>query len=272
MDLARFDPEDVSFVLAGQVKFSRHAYGLAAGCTQQEGAREGAVRLRGGFGTPCDPVHSGFIEVLHLGEWGSICTSMEAENLRQDKLVADVVCRQLGFPHGTRVDPLTGLPPPPATSDSEAPPPGYAYDDYVTVDFAAVTEEAEEPVERFWLRGVTCSGIEGRLIDCDLVQGFLNDSSVCQSQPRQLFTRREPAPDIQPHRIHVACRQFPVMEALEAVTTPGAGTLISICCYTPSPAGTYVLACVRLAIIVHAYKLVLVVLNPERHRASACNV
>ena len=175
------------------------------GCDRQEGTTEGAVRLRGGFGTPCDPVHSGFIEVLHLGEWGSICTDRLTETRAEDNLVADVVCRQLGFPHGTRIDPLTAEAPRPSPPDGEPPSPNAIYYDYGSID---PTEEAEEPVDRFWLSEVTCSGPEARLIDCDLGEGFRNNNAGCSSRP---------------HRIHIACRQFPVVEALEEVTTPDAG-------------------------------------------------
>ena len=169
------------------------------------------MRLRGGFGTPCDPVHSGFIEVLHSGEWGSICTQQRPDNRAEDNLVADVACRQLGFPHGTRVDPLTSRPPPPSQSDGEASSPYATY--YISYfDNSDTTEEAEESVDRFWLTQVTCSGPEGRLIDCNLGQGFLDNDTV------------GPGCRFEPHRIHIACRQFPVVEALEAVTTPDAGT------------------------------------------------
>ena len=180
------------------------------GCDRQEGTTEGAVRLRGGFGTLCDPVHSGFVEVLHLGEWGSICTDQEAEDRSEDHLVADVVCRQLGFPHGNRVDPLAARPPPRAPADGEAPIP------YSTLYFASyyedrsIPEEAEEPVDRFWLSDVTCSGPEGRLTDCDLGPGFRNNNTGCGTRP---------------HRIHVACRHFPVVEALEALSDPEAGAV-----------------------------------------------
>lgn len=81
----------------------------------------------------------------------------------------------------------------------------YAYSDYNNV------EEAEEPVGRYWLKGVRCAGSEGRLVECNLGAGFLENNSGC---------------DFQPHRLHVACRQFPVVEALEAVVTPGAGMFL----------------------------------------------
>ena len=180
------------------------------GCDRQEGTTEGAVRLRGGFGTLCDPVHSGFVEVLHFEEWGSICTDQRAENRAEDNLVADVVCRQLGFPHGTRIDPLTSRPPPSSPLGGEAPSPysTYYFPSYYDADY--LTEEAEEPVDRFWLSEVTCSGPEERLIDCGLGEGFRNNNAGCRSSP---------------HRIHIACRQFPVVEALEEVKTPDAGAL-----------------------------------------------
>ena len=157
------------------------------------------MRLRGGFGTPCDPVHSGFIEILHNGEWGSICTDESVSSI-----VADVVCRQLGFPHGTGIDPLTE-PSPPAPEDGS-----YYYPGYYSY---STTEEAEEPVDRFWLSDVSCSGTEERLVDCDLGSGFRNNEGGCVRSP---------------HRAHIACRQFPVVEALEAVTSPEAGAVTEV--------------------------------------------
>ena len=175
-----------------------------ADCDRQEGIEEGALRLRGGFGTPCDPVHSGFVEVLHLGEWGSICSSLSGGS--RSRHVADVVCRQLGFPHGTRVDPFNPLPPP---GEQALSPDGSYYDTDSDEDRSDI-EEAEEPCERFWLEelGLTCTGPEARLIDCDLGEGFRRNSADCRLR----------AP-----RFHVACRQFPVA-AFEAITTPDAGT------------------------------------------------
>ena len=157
---------------------------------------QGDVRLRGGFGTPCDPVHSGFIEVFNAGEWGAIC---EGGGYRTtDRLVADVVCRQLGFPHGTVVDALSIQPVQP-------------YDYYFSGE---LLEEAQEPQARFWLDGVQCRGLEQRLLDCDLGEGFINAAdggvAACLDSPVA-------------SRVHVACRQFAVPEALEAVVTPGAG-------------------------------------------------
>eukprot|EP00892_Ulva_mutabilis_P011614 jgi/Ulvmu1/8825/UM049_0005.1 len=182
------------------------------GCDVQEGSADGAVRLRGGFGTPCDPIHSGFVEVLNLGQWGSICGGIFFSEEFLDNLVADVVCRQLGFPHGTLIDPIAvARPRPPPNPDYE-----YVFDSYTTyesefsslVTEGLVTEEAEEPVERFWLTtgDVQCRGTEGRLVECDLGSGFQNNP------------RCGPAP----YRLSVACRQFPITDALENITTPGA--------------------------------------------------
>lgn len=184
-----------------------------ADCGVQEGAIEGSVRLRGGFGTPCDPVHSGFVEVLHSGEWGSICTDEFFGRRGDDNLVSDVVCRQLGFPHGTRVDPRNALAPP----DLPDRPPSYLLDDPARIEayyiyyynYPEPSEEAEEPLERFWLSTVTCSGPETQLVDCNLGPGFQENANACRF-------RRD--------RLHVACRQFPAVEALESITTLGAGT------------------------------------------------
>ena len=158
-------------------------YPQPAGCGKKEGTAAGAVRLRGGFGTLCDPIHSGSPEVLHGGSWGGICTDQLAETQAEDNLVAGVVCRQLGFPHGTRIDAVTTLPSPSAATG--------------------------ETTEQFWLSSVECEGQERRLIDCDLGQGFLKQGAQCPSH--------------HPHRLHIACRNFPLVEVLEAMTTPEAG-------------------------------------------------
>lgn len=164
------------------------------------------MRLRGGFGTPCNPLHSGIVEVFNAGEWGAICDGETSR--RADFLVADVVCRELGFPHGTVVDSLTTLP--------------EARFDYYFEDLAA---ESQEPQGRFWLDDVRCRGPESQLVDCDLGNGFpatADGGGVCggDSPP--------PAP------LRVACRKFAVPEALEAVTTPGAGA---------SPPEMFLVAC-----------------------------
>lgn len=183
------------------------------------------MRLRGGFGTPCDPVYTGFID-LHANEWGSICTQAKDETDAENNLLAAVACRQLGFPHGTRVDPLTAWPPRPESAEHTYSPYDYLRDDY---DNEVPVEEAQEPVELYWLSRVLCAGPEENVIDCDLGKGFQRDD--CRANP---------------HRIHVACRQFPVAEALEKVVTPGAGASPAIGYTQTVPAGkSHDVLCVR---------------------------
>ena len=149
------------------------------------------MRLRGGFGTSMSPIYTGFVEVFHNDEWGAICDG----DPDTEYLQADVVCRQLGFPHGTAVDPTTN-------------PQGTGQRDFYS-DTVPDVEEAEEAQARFWLQGVSCSGTEDRLVECRGGQRFLtDDEDSCSSDPL---------------RLTVACRTFAVPEALEAVTTPGAG-------------------------------------------------
>eukprot|EP00892_Ulva_mutabilis_P011625 jgi/Ulvmu1/8835/UM049_0015.1 len=162
-------------------------------CANVTASGEGAVRLRGGFGGPCDSMHTGLVEIMHLEEWGGVCVPASSNNPDSnlvDNLVADVVCRQLGFPHGTRIDPLN--PTPRQQND---------YDPYEDV------EESQTPVEQFWLQGVQCTGPEARLDQCDLRDGF--DRFSCSR-------------DQVSSALHVVCRQFPVVEALEAAPSPDA--------------------------------------------------
>eukprot|EP00892_Ulva_mutabilis_P008274 jgi/Ulvmu1/5819/UM025_0076.1 len=164
----------------------------AAGCPPPAEA-EGALRLTRGFGTPCDALHSGIVEIFHLGEWGAICVSEFGLSPRS----ADVVCRQLGFPYGTLVDASTN-PPDPGPDGYE-----YPYD----------PDEADQIGERIWLRQPGCQGPEATLLDCDLGNGFISREQGCPRGRAQVQI---------PVRLAVACRQFPVSEALEDVTTPGA--------------------------------------------------
>lgn len=59
---------------------------------------------------PCDPVHSGLVQIFSAGVWSSICTDRFGRfggDRTSFDLDADVVCRQLGFPFGTVTD-VTG--------------------------------------------------------------------------------------------------------------------------------------------------------------------
>eukprot|EP00892_Ulva_mutabilis_P001591 jgi/Ulvmu1/11432/UM076_0006.1 len=167
----------------------------APSCAKTPPLEEGSVRLRGGFGSLCDPVYTGFVEVFHFDEWGAICTG----NDDTDRLAADVVCRQLGFPHGTLVDPLTNPFDPVRVEDDYG---GFYYSPTEPED-----EEAQEPEERFWLNFLACRGPEDTLLECDLGQGFRTNNNGCSGGPV---------------RLTVACRTFPVGAALEEVTTTGA--------------------------------------------------
>ena len=159
---------------------------------------EGSVRLRGGSGTPCDPVHTGFAEIFLNGAWGAIGGQ---SNGRPDAHVADVVCRQLGFPHGTSVDP---------TSNPRAGPDATDLYTYYIIDYSLTGEESMEPSAGTWLDAFACQGTEERVLDCPVTLSIRNDYA---------FTR-ETDFDL---RLTVVCRSFAVPEALEEVTTAGAG-------------------------------------------------
>ena len=98
-------------------------------CFEDAGCPEGELRLVGGDGP-----ESGRLEVFHAGEWGTVCD----DNWEQpDGSVGpvgfangDVACRQLGF-----------------------------------VGVAAVFNGAPG-ADPIWMDGVTCTGEEGRLVDC----------------------------------------------------------------------------------------------------------
>eukprot|EP00892_Ulva_mutabilis_P004970 jgi/Ulvmu1/2845/UM144_0010.1 len=176
----------------------------AADCMEGMLPEEGAVRLRGGFGTMCDPIHTGFVEVFHNGEWGTICVGNERDNNLNsvdDFLAADVICRQLGFPHGTVMD---------IQSKNPVPPPVLAFDPFGKAEPILQREEVTEPFGRVWLDDVVCHGPEDDVLECYLGDGFLDDAFTCKDRndPRVRFA--------------VACRQFPVGAAQEGVAAPGA--------------------------------------------------
>lgn len=178
---------------------------MLAGCTKAAAEEEGAVRLVGGFGSPCDSLFTGIVEVYHDSEWGGICTYSPLDNT----LAADVICRQLGFPHGTPVDPLTPVKPRDSNSSQFAPSPWGGYSSYY--DYSNdIEEESELPAGRFWLSEVNCNGPESTLNECNLGPGYRTANKGCSGG--------------RVSRMTVACRQFAVPEAAEAVTTPDAGT------------------------------------------------
>ena len=187
----------VNSIYAYSYKGTKEAW-LAVGCNVAAAAIEGSVRLVGGFGTLCDPLHTGIVEVFHDDEWGALCL----DTTPPDTLVADVVCRQLGFPHGSPSDPRVARVGPAAADD----------DDRYDAGYQERPEESEIPQERFWLTEVNCRGPEAALADCDLGPGFVQGLSSCSEGSGGPV-----------RRFHAACRQFAVDEALEAVTTPGAG-------------------------------------------------
>lgn len=69
---------------------------------------------------------------------------------------------------------------------------------------------------------VSCTGKEERVPACDLGPGFLEDPDDEETADNSTCQNRFTASDNSP-TLHVACRQFPVVEALEGVTTPDAG-------------------------------------------------
>ena len=70
------------------------------------------------------------------------------------------------------------------------------------------------------LSNVECRGTEERVTECDIGAGFLANTTECPIDASDYGARTL--------QLHVACRRFPVAEALEAVTTPGAGVHLHI--------------------------------------------
>ena len=167
------------------------------------------MRLVRGLGTPCDPLHTGIVEVFHDGEWGTICVAIGAQRVPTDANVADTVCRQLGFPYGTVVSNIDPM------DDRDYSYPYRAYlDDLV--------ESEEYGPGDAWVNRVGCGGDEQELLECG-VQFFLQGRRACidclgSSCGSNDYTGQNA-------ELEVACRQFAVEEAAEAVVTPGAGAL-----------------------------------------------
>lgn len=82
-----------------------------AGCGSPVAAPvEGDVRLVPLIGATastatCDSVHLGGVELFRQGRWGRICTGHGRADHGRFTLVAPVVCRQLGYPFGTLMNP-----------------------------------------------------------------------------------------------------------------------------------------------------------------------
>lgn len=116
---------------------------------------------------------------------------------------ADVICRQLGFPHGSVIDTLN---PEPFEGDSDR-----GSDRHQQFPVEGLVESQTEG--RVWLGGVQCAGREDRVLECELQPpGFIPDAQTCFDAGAKGRVR-----------LVVACRKFPVEAALEAERTPGAG-------------------------------------------------
>jgi len=170
---------------------------------------EGAVRLVRGLGTPCDPLHTGVVEIFHDAEWGTICVSIGAQRVPFDSNVADTVCRQLGFPHGnivSNIDPI---------DDRD-----YRYPNYVDID--GLVESEEYGPGDAWVNFMSCDGDEQELLECG-VRFFRQGRRACIDCLGSSCGSNDYSG--QNAELEVACRQFSVEEAAEAVVTPGAGAL-----------------------------------------------
>ena len=177
------------------------------------------MRLVRGLGTPCDPLHTGIVEVFHDGLWGTICVAVGAQRVPTDLNVADTVCRQLGFPYGTIVSNID-----PADERDYVYPYRGALDDLV---------ESEE-YGTAWVDYAVCSGDEANLLQCtvEFVPDGRRECMDCVSYG--CGTEDQYAVDVNAE-LEIACRQFPVEEATEAIVTPGAGALplISVHVFLP---------------------------------------
>lgn len=79
-----------------------------ASCTRHETtvalcAAEGAVRLVGGAGSPDGSAEYGRLEVAHRGGWGTVCDRLFTRSGKFVAAAADVVCKELGFTEGFRM-------------------------------------------------------------------------------------------------------------------------------------------------------------------------
>lgn len=93
---------------------------------------------------PCDEVHMGAVEFFNDGRWGQIC-GPSGQRQGASTVDANVVCRQLGFPFGSLMDP----------DESR---------------FVAIEKPNANPVT--WATEVICTGLEERIADCFFPEAF----------------------------------------------------------------------------------------------------
>ena len=94
--------------------------------------------------TACDDVHFGAVEFFNAGRWGSICAP--DSDVATFAIDAAVVCRQLGFPFGSLIDPAETF-----------------------------YEEPGEMEGIAWASDVLCTGLEDRLDECFFPENFGDD-------------------------------------------------------------------------------------------------
>jgi hypothetical protein len=168
------------------------------GCKTAAAPSEGAVRLIDGFGGLCDDLHAGIVEIYHEGRWGAVCSTYLRYNA--PPLVAQVVCKQLGFPYGTLYNGRS------IEFRDDEPYYGGYYDEG--------PEESMVPSELYWLDEIQCKGTEERLRDCYLYEGFFErEGNDCHGGSQG--------------RMAVACRKFPVIQAFEGDSAGGEGAIVS---------------------------------------------
>ena len=100
-----------------------------------------AIRLRGGTNS-----YEGRVEVFVNGEWGTVCDDLF------DSEEATVTCRQLGLQTLCKLLYILGV-------FCCTVPPFFSLDPQITSRFGAGTGQ-------IWLDDVSCTGSEGRLVDC----------------------------------------------------------------------------------------------------------
>ena len=127
------------------------------------------MRLVRGLGTPCDPIHTGTVEIFHTSDdensseasgWAALCVDIGAERAPVDLLAAATVCRQLGFPYGTIVSNIG-----PRSSDDVE----YDAEIFYTYTYDSLrlrNLRDPEDVVSAWADTVRCEGDEEQVLDC----------------------------------------------------------------------------------------------------------